>query len=91
MKIRETPSGVAIKVHVVPNASKFAIDGTNEWTGELKIKVKSAAREGGANKELVQELSKALGADVEIIQGHKSHTKVLLIKTDASRVRQLIP
>lgn len=87
--IKQTPRGTVIDVHVVPNSKAFAIAGM-DWNGDIKIKVKSKANKGKANEELVTELRKRLSAEVEIITGHKSRQKSLLIKTDATTVKRLV-
>ena len=90
MFLKETPKGVMIRVRVTPNANAFSVAGEDAWTGEIKIKVKGAASEGKANQELVRELSNALETKVEIVQGHKSHSKVLLIHAAPEAVRRLM-
>lgn len=88
--INKTPQGVVINVRVVPGSKDFSIAGEDEWTGDIKVKVKSKAIEGKANQELVTELGKRLSAEVKIISGHKSRRKALLATTDIDSVKRLI-
>ncbi|MCK4327186.1 MAG: YggU family protein [Candidatus Diapherotrites archaeon] len=88
--IKQTPKGAVINVRVVPGSKEFQIAGEDEWTGDIKVKVKSKAIEGKANQELVTELGKMLSAEVKIISGHKSRRKALLTAKDADSVKRLI-
>jgi uncharacterized protein (TIGR00251 family) len=81
--LKETPGGVLLKIRVVPGSGKFEIEKEDPWTHELKIKVKKPAREGGANRELVAQLGKVLERNIELIKGHKSRSKEVLVR-DAS-------
>ena len=87
--IRQHPDGVTFTVHVVPGASGFSIAGTDEWTGDIKIRLKNKATEGKANQELTEELGRILSADVKIITGHKSRRKTLLAETDIHSIQRL--
>jgi len=88
--ITKVPNGTTITVHVVPGSKSFAIAGTDEWTDDIKIKLKNKANGGKANQELVSELGKILSAEVKIISGHKSRRKKLLIASDVISVKKLI-
>ena len=88
--IKETPEGAVINVRVLPGSKDFSIAGTDEWTGDVKIRVKSKALEGKANRELVSELGKRLSAEVKIISGHKSRRKAVLVASDIGSVKRLI-
>lgn len=79
-----------VSVHVVPGSKHFSVAGEDEWTGDIKIKVKAKPNDGKANLELCQELGKMLSAEVKIINGHKSRRKTLLIQTDADTVKRLV-
>ena len=78
---KETPKGVIIKIKVTPGAKSFKIEGTDAWTNELKIRLKSQPQGGKANLELTTHLSKLLSSQVAIITGHKSSRKTLLIES----------
>ena len=72
-----------LPVYIQPNSSKNEIIG--EYNGMLKIKIKSPADNGKANKELVVFLAKYLSLrknQVKITKGHISRQKTLLFKVD---------
>ncbi len=80
--IREADGGTIIVVRVRPNSKeKHLITDTNET--EIVINLKSPAREGRANRELIKRLSKVLGvpsAAISIVAGGKSKVKTLHIR-----------
>ena len=84
--IKQDPKGVIITVHVVPGSKAFAVVGKEEWTDDIKIKIKNKANEGKANQELISELGKMLSAKVKIISGHRSRRKTLLVEKDIDSV-----
>ena len=88
--IKQTPQGAQVTVHVVPGSSSFSVVGMDEWTGDIKIKVKAKATNGKANQELINELRKMLSADVKIILGHKSRRKTLLVAGDVALTKKLV-
>ncbi len=88
--IKQTSKGAQVTVHVVPGSNSFSVVGTDEWTGDIKIKVKANATNGKANHELIQELKKMLSADVKIISGHKSRRKTLLIAGEVALTKKLV-
>lgn len=88
--IKQSPKGAIISVHVVPGSRCFSIAGAEDWTGDIKVRLKSRASEGKANQELTEELGKTLSAEVKIISGFKSRRKVLLAQTDAESAKKLM-
>jgi len=79
--LRAGKGGTLLDVYLQPRASK------NEWAGIhqgcLKIRLTAPPVEGEANKECVKFLAGAFGvsrSDVEIIRGHKSRRKTILIR-----------
>jgi len=61
---------------------------SGKWFGyatlnALKVRVRSKPIEGKANKEIEQELSRVLGAEVKIISGGKSRNKKIIVKGKA--------
>jgi len=66
-----------IEVSVVPKSPSFHVFVKD---GKVKVRLRSAPEKGGANAELVRELSDALGGcAVRIISGHTSRRKRLEI------------
>ena len=79
---KETADGVLISFKISPNASKNEI-----IKGEDGIKIKITAQpiDNKANKALVEFLSKEFKipkTSVEIVKGHTSKEKTLLLRTD---------
>ena len=69
-----------VGVHVVPNAGQFKVLGFDAWTHAVKLKTKNPAQDNKANKELIQELSRLLDADVAVLSGAKAREKLLKIR-----------
>ena len=77
--VQTTPQGIAVMIEVSPKSDKFQIAGYNEWRKTLEVKLKSPPTKGKANKELMKEFSGLTGHDTEIVAGHKSRQKTILI------------
>jgi hypothetical protein len=71
--------GAVVKVRVSTGAGSFAVEGFDEWTGELRVRLKSEPVKGRANKELLGELSRLFGTKVELVLGEKSSRKKLFV------------
>ena len=83
--VQEIPEGVTFKVMVQPRASKNEIVGLQG--DALKVRLTAPPVEGAANRLCVELLAKSLRvrrSDVEIIQGHRSRAKKVLVHS-ASR------
>ena len=69
-----------VAVYIQPNASKSEICG--EHDGSIKIRIKSPATDGKANKELIKFLAKHLSIkqnQITIVKGHFSRHKIIEI------------
>ena len=98
--LKENADGITLTVFVQPRSSKNMIAGLHNHA--LKIKLTSPPVDGAANKMCIQYLAKCLKvpkSSIEIVSGHKSRTKRLLLRykdeknaggTEASRIRSLI-
>jgi len=90
---RRVVEGWVLQVHLTPNASKNEI---NEITfagniGRLKVKVRAVPEKGKANKALCEVLAKNFGlpkSSLEVISGHKSRTKGVLIRAPEFNLEQ---
>ncbi len=71
---------VRLKVHVSPGSRRGEILGYDEWRNALMVRVKSPPEGGKANREVVKLLSEFFSADVEIVSGHRSRSKVVVVK-----------
>jgi uncharacterized protein (TIGR00251 family) len=98
--VQENSRGIIFKVFVQPRSSKNMIVGLHG--DALKIKLKAPPVEGAANKMCIEFVSKRLKlpkSSIEIVSGHNSRSKRLLIrsadqkkasKTDAEKLKRLI-
>lgn len=75
--IRQTEKGVLIEVRVKPNSKSFAL---LRKGNRLVLEVTSPPKEGKANVEIVRELKRMLGKDVEIVKGFKYREKLILLR-----------
>jgi len=79
--VQNHPLGFVFKIYVQPRSSKNQIDGL--YGDALKIKLKALPVGGEANKMCLQFLAKHLDipkASLEIMSGHSSRTKRILLK-----------
>jgi len=86
ISIRKTPEGLAFKVLVQPRSSKNMIAGLHD--GALKIKLTAPPVDNAANKMCLKFLAKSIGiakSNLEIIAGHHSRHKQILLRTDDSK------
>jgi len=74
--IKTHPKGIVIEVRVRPNSPRFSL---SEKDGEIILEVTSPPHDGKANTEIIKNLKKMTGKDVQILKGLKSKTKLILI------------
>lgn len=83
-----------LKVYVQPGASKNELIGPYGNPVRLKIKIKAQPQDGEANAEAITFLARILGlskSKVEIIRGHTSRQKDVLIDLELSAIIKIIP
>lgn len=83
LSIRRNPQGIIFKVFVQPKSSKNAVVGLHD--DALKIKLTAPPVDNAANAMCIKFLAKALSvskSSVEIIAGHTSRNKQVLLKAD---------
>ena len=81
-----------ITIRVKPGASRAKVGGSYGDPAELVVSVHAQPVDGQANTAVVEALSSALGvrkADVSVVAGHTSRTKILAIETDDTASMQL--
>jgi len=71
---------VKLKVHVSPGSKKSEVQGYDPWKNALIVKLKSPPEGGKANRELIKILSEFFSAEVDILSGHRSRDKVVVIR-----------
>jgi uncharacterized protein len=79
--IRETAQGVTLEVTIQPRASRTELVGIHE--GALKLRLTAPPVEGEANRECLRFLAKFFDlpkSRLELLQGHKSRRKTILIR-----------
>ncbi len=84
--LKETDAGILISFKISPNASKNEIIKTEDG---IKIKITAQPVDGKANKALVEFLSKQFKipkTSIEIVKGHTSKEKTILLKTDKPEI-----
>jgi hypothetical protein len=81
IQLTEKHGGIVLSVKVVPGSSRDAVAG--EYGGGIKLKVTKAPHAGEANHAVVALLAETLEiaqAGIEIIRGHGSPRKEVLIR-----------
>jgi len=87
--VRKSPHGVTFKIFVQPRSSKNMISGL--YKDAIKIKLVAPPVEGAANKMCIKYLAKCLKvskSSLEIISGHTSRTKHVLLKSNSGEVSE---
>jgi len=85
--VKKSPNGVTFRVFVQPRSSKNMISGL--YKDSLKIKLMAPPVEGAANKMCIEYLAKCLEvpkSSLEIISGHTSRTKNILLRSKDGNV-----
>ena len=89
MKLRKTPEGIVLDLHVKPNSKEFKIETAED---DLVISCREKPVKGRVNKELIKELSRLFKRRVEIIAGFRSRQKRVLIRAiNVNEVRHSFP
>lgn len=81
--VKPHPQGLTIRFEVTPGSSKLEVpSGFNPWRKVLEARLTEEPTKGRANRQLVEEVARILGIperNVEVLSGHKSARKVLLV------------
>jgi uncharacterized protein len=89
--MHKTAQGTTIEIYVQPKASKNELVGMHE--GCLKVRLTAPPVEGEANNECIRFLAKLLEvpkSHLEILKGHKSRRKTVLVRGVAPEFLQNI-
>ncbi len=81
LQIRETGSGLEVRIHVLPRAKRCEIAGM--FNGALKVRVTAPPVDDAANRAIIEFFSGLLGisrANLQILAGSKSREKVLQVR-----------
>lgn len=89
LSIRKHPEGIIFKVYVQPRSAKNMIVGLHG--DALKLKLTAPPVDNAANKLCIKFLAAHLGvskSQLEIISGHTSRTKKVLVRCDRSKATE---
>lgn len=81
LKVCETPTGLEVRLHVLPRAKRCEISG--EHNGALKVRVTAPPVDDAANRAIIEFFSALLGiskSSLNISAGLKHRDKILQIK-----------
>ena len=81
--VKSHPHGLIIQFEVAPGSSELKVpSGFNPWRRTLEARLTEEPTKGKANRQLVEEVARILGVperNIEVLSGHKSSRKVLLV------------
>ena len=83
--ISEGEGGFYLDIKVSPDSSEELIKGIDPWRDKLVIHVKERAKDGKANRAVIQLLAEELSVshdDVHIVKGKRSDRKRVFIAVD---------
>jgi len=81
MNVRQTADGVVVGVRVIPRASCTTVE--KLAGGELRVKVTAPPVDSAANEAVIEAVAAYFGLprrQVEVIGGHKSRQKNILLR-----------
>jgi hypothetical protein len=76
---RSVAGGVEVDIIVSPGSERQGTEGINEWRRCLVIRVRSPPTDGKANREIEEFIGNITECRSEIIRGHMSRQKTILI------------
>lgn len=78
------PQGFTVRFEVVPGSSRLVVpSGFNPWRKSLEARLTEEPTKGKANRQLVEAVAGIFslpGEMVEVLSGHKSGRKVILVR-----------
>lgn len=77
---RAVPQGLEVDVLVSPRSNRSGPDGFDEWRKRLILRIKAPPLDGKANKEVEAMMGELSGSKAEIVNGHLSRQKTVLIR-----------
>jgi len=82
----ENEGETIINLKVKPNSPKFRV----YYKECLRVDLTSSPDKNKANRELVSGLRRFFSSEVRLISGHKSRSKIVLVKAEKHSVETLI-
>jgi hypothetical protein len=89
--VKQLTEGISLRVHAQPGAARSALGGVRG--DELLVRIAAKPQDGAANEELCAFLSRCFQvskSQVEVVRGHTSRHKAVLIRGDVQRLLQHI-
>lgn len=87
---RPCADGLEVDILVSPRSGRSGPEGFDEWRKRMIIKVKAPPLDGRANKEVESIFKDLTGMRSEVISGHMSRQKTILIRGDASVITKAL-
>lgn len=87
---KATRGGCLVHFVVSPGAKSTEISGIDAWRGAIQIRVAAEPRDGAANAELVEFLSRKLSVPVSAVivaKGSKTHRKSVFVPLSIEDVK----
>jgi len=81
---------IVVNIKVIPNSTKFLLEGYDAVTNTLRMRVKSKAIKGKANAETLNGLRRIFGRNVEIVSGEKSRNKRISVSATEEEFLSLV-
>lgn len=75
--VRETKEGLVFSAKIRPGSGKFSFFRKD---GDIRLELKSPARGGKANAELIRKLRKMFRREVLILKGFKTRKKLVFVE-----------
>jgi len=79
--IRATQFGVELDLMVSPSSPRRGVQGLDQWRKRLIVKVRAPPEKGEANEEVEAVISELFKAEAEVVRGHTSRMKTVLVHT----------
>ncbi len=88
--VKETRGGCLVYFIVSPGARSTEIGGIDGWRGAIQVRVAAEPKDGAANAELVEFLSRKLSVPasaVVVVKGSKTHRKSVFVPVSTEDVK----
>ncbi|MGB2826542.1 MAG: DUF167 domain-containing protein [Thermoplasmata archaeon] len=88
--VKEARGGCLVYFVVSPGARSTEISGIDAWRGAVQVRVAAEPRDGAANAELVEFLSRKLSVPVSaitVVKGSKTHRKSVFVPLSIDDVK----
>ena len=87
---RRTLAGLEVDVLVSPRSNRSGPEGFDKWRQRLILRIKAPPLDGKANKEVEETFRELPGMPSEIVNGHLSRQKTVLVRGDADAALKVL-